>query len=878
MDEMERAEETLPGVDPTVTPSGSSEQPLLQLAESYLRAGVFSGKALRIFSDVLKSAPDRADFQKAYEICLLLQNVAERMRARLGEGPEPGEAKENPREAVERLFGQFSGSPDLAKCLGDVRLLDGDWEGATHAYRLAQSKGYRDDQAIVNSGRLALRRDGCPVPVYRYFGELALALGQYTQAVAFLVKTLQALAGDAEASVALMGFLTERLLPRLESMTDRQTLLAAVVRVCLRMQLMERALEAFRQLEIDGVLHADLVKQIAQYLIQQEDYRQAFDYLSRLPFDRETKALVNEITLRLEQRGELDTAVYLLQYMNRHDLVIQEAQKMAQDRLEETALRELADLCFRSGRYDAALSHYLTLVRRNAAGLTEFADRIETAAIQTAKPQHDELLFLGEFFYHRRDWRRAESLLNRVLELDVTNMRARELLRSIYDAMLKAEPNLGRVRLKSGDLWLTGGRVDEAIEEYKRVLESPGYEMEARRRLATAFMQIGEHAPALDQYRRLPLKTLDLEILYPLHERLVQENEYALALEALRLVQQFDPHYRDVTERVTHVEQLQRQQDDSPGLRDPKMIELIGEQAVGRYRYIEQVGSGGMGVVHKVYDLKSKCMVAMKILKDSLTGSSKAIDRFFREARIAATLSHPNIVNIFDYNINNVFGKSYISMEYVDGPSLRDLIEQRFTTTAALAPETIAEVLYYVAQLCDALEATHLKGIIHRDIKPDNIMITSKRVVKITDFGIVHIEEATFTPTGALIGTPRYMSPEQVRGGRVDCRSDIYAVGIILYESLIGTPPFISGDIAYQQVNVAPTPPREVNATVPPDVEAIILRCLEKDPRSRYQRARELKQAIEDVLQALYAPLLDEFRQTPFDFTSTLDAPRQVTE
>jgi serine/threonine-protein kinase len=343
------------------------------------------------------------------------------------------------------------------------------------------------------------------------------------------------------------------------------------------------------------------------------------------------------------------------------------------------------------------------------------------------------------------------------------------------------------------------------------------------------------------------------------------------ALQAATMIHEFDSQYRDVEERILQLEQAIHHPDAAQPLCDPKMVELIGDQAIGRYRYIEQIGSGGMGVVHKVYDLKSQCVVAMKILRESLTGSSKAIDRFFREARIAATFTHPNIVNIFDYNINSVYGKSYISMEFVDGPSLRTIIEERFSVSGELGSEYIAEILDYIFQLCDALETTHMKGIIHRDIKPDNVMITGDRVVKITDFGIVHIEEATFTPTGALIGTPRYMSPEQVRGGRVDCRSDIYAVGIILYEALLGSPPFITGDIAYQHLNVAPPAPRQVNPSIPEAVEAISMRCLEKDPSRRFQRAKEVGMAVERALEELYPKILIRFRNRRV--TSTLESP-----
>jgi serine/threonine-protein kinase len=281
---------------------------------------------------------------------------------------------------------------------------------------------------------------------------------------------------------------------------------------------------------------------------------------------------------------------------------------------------------------------------------------------------------------------------------------------------------------------------------------------------------------------------------------------------------------------------------------DPKMRELIGDLAIGRYQYLDRLGSGGMGVVYKVHDIRNRRTAAMKILRDSLTSSSKALDRFFREARIAATLKHNNIVEIFDYNISNVPGQSYIVMEYVDGPSLREIIDRRFENQQGLDLGYIAELLFYSVQLADALQATHEKGIIHRDIKPDNIMISTGGAVKITDFGIVHIEEATFTPSGAMLGTPRYMSPEQVTGGRIDGRSDIYSMGILLYEALVGAPPFMSGDISYQQVHKAPAPPRDHNPVIPHSCNDLVLRCLAKRPEERFSCGNELRDAVAQIL------------------------------
>jgi serine/threonine protein kinase len=392
--------------------------------------------------------------------------------------------------------------------------------------------------------------------------------------------------------------------------------------------------------------------------------------------------------------------------------------------------------------------------------------------------------------------------------------------------------------MELGKLYLHSERYDAAIEQLRLAASSPAVAEDANRLLAEALFKARRAVDALDRYRAQPAREEDFESIYQLHEQLLSTQSSARdAVLALDLIARVDPGWRDVGEKIRL---MQMNMGKAPET-DPKMRELIGDMAIGRYQYLDRLGSGGMGVVYKVYDIRNHQTVAMKILRDSLAGSSKALDRFFREARIAATLSHHNIENIYDYNISNMSGQSFIVMEYVDGPALRELIDGQFRDGIDINLDYIAEIFFYAVQLCDALGASHGKGIIHRDIKPDNIMINSIGEVKITDFGIVHIEENTLTPTGAMLGTPRYMSPEQVVGGKIDGRSDLYSVGIVLYEALVGSPPFLSGDISYQQVHKSPVAPRDINVKIPQSANEIIMKCLAKRPEDRYASAEALR-------------------------------------
>jgi eukaryotic-like serine/threonine-protein kinase len=260
-----------------------------------------------------------------------------------------------------------------------------------------------------------------------------------------------------------------------------------------------------------------------------------------------------------------------------------------------------------------------------------------------------------------------------------------------------------------------------------------------------------------------------------------------------------------------------------------------------RYELGETLGYGGMSEVHRGLDTRLGRDVAVKVLRADLARDPQFQMRFRREAQNAAALNHPAIVAVYDTGeVQSEFGPlPYIVMEYVDGQTLRDIVK----TTGPMPQSRVIEVM---ADVCAALDFSHRHQIIHRDVKPANIMINHAGAVKVMDFGIARAlgEGQNVTQTAAVIGTAQYLSPEQARGEAVDARSDVYAAGCVVFELLTGEPPF-TGDtpvaVAYQHVREDPRRPSELNPDIPPALDAVVLKALSKNPANRYQSAAEMR-------------------------------------
>lgn len=268
------------------------------------------------------------------------------------------------------------------------------------------------------------------------------------------------------------------------------------------------------------------------------------------------------------------------------------------------------------------------------------------------------------------------------------------------------------------------------------------------------------------------------------------------------------------------------------------MDPLIG-QMIGPYRVTSRIGDGGMAVVYKGYQESLNRDVAIKVLRSELAQDEQFLERFRREALSVAELSHPNILHVYD--AGSMQGLHYIVMAYVDGGSLKDLINQ--------GPVDIDQAVSITAQVADALGHAHKHGLVHRDVKPNNILMTRDGRPLLTDFGIAKAvnESQRLTRTGTSIGTPEYMAPEQIQGQRVDGRTDIYALAIVLYEMLVGWAPFgATTPVAtlYRQVNEPPPPLRQANISVPGWLEAVTFRALSKVPQERFQTAEDFAAAL----------------------------------
>ncbi len=444
-----------------------------------------------------------------------------------------------------------------------------------------------------------------------------------------------------------------------------------------------------------------------------------------------------------------------------------------------------------------------------------------------------------EMFIKTNNLASASTLLEKTGQVE----KAAELREKLGDVKKAAElySQAGKP-LKAGEILMEIGNLDEAIRVLQRAWGQGDRMPSLRNALGLAFLRRGSFEIAYDQYLKFLVEESvapdNLETKYELACSFDSRGQYEEAHKLFQELSAYDLDFKDVRDRLDRLAAIlaeirnnnatTMQHQFSPG-------KIIAE----RYIIKSKAGSGGMGEVYRALDKELNLEVALKLLKSKYTHNHEMVQRFKREVTLARKVHHENVVQLYDFE--KLENHLYISMEFFHSRDLKVIIRSKGIMTTE-------EIIPIMTQTCRGLWAAHRRGIVHRDIKPQNILINDEGMVKLVDFGIATvIESAMESDSEFVVGTPDYMSPEQAKGEQTDPRSDIYSLGTILYEMATGKPPFANPDamkILVDQVESMPIPPVELNPEIPLWLNELILKCLEKDPDARFDSVQIMERQL----------------------------------
>jgi len=442
----------------------------------------------------------------------------------------------------------------------------------------------------------------------------------------------------------------------------------------------------------------------------------------------------------------------------------------------------------KAGEYELAAQMYeVAGLPQKAAELYEKAGNLEKAK-SFYKLVGDEKKLINALVKEKRFVEAAEQFI-KINDMD-------NAIQTLQMVQSSNEAEYYRACVLLGDIFFKKGMLTQAVEKYKKAIGNKPLDkptLDAYYGISRAFEGLGELSKAL--------------LIY---EKIIAE----------------DYNYRDVKNRIKMLKE------------QPKKVQGLISGGDIRYRIIREIGRGNMGRVYEAYDNVLERKVAYKVPNLDLTHHPEMVGDFLREAKSAAALNHPNIVIVYDAGKQG--NEYYIAMELVNGKTLKDILRDK----GRLSQQ---DSLNIAVQLVKALVYAHSNNLIHRDIKPGNIMITNDGVIKLMDFGLAKIIHDTAQTATKVIGTPYYMSPEQIKGDKISFQTDIYAFGVVLYEMLAGVPPFNKGDVYYHHLHTVPASLKGIVPEVSDVLNDIVLKCLEKQPEKRFVNSSELLSAIRSI-------------------------------
>lgn len=598
------------------------------------------------------------------------------------------------------------------------------------------------------------------------------------------------------------------------------------------------------------ISYHELARKCALCLFRLGRFKEILSPFANMGLSNEDMQFLDDIADQLEDRGFYDEAVEILRFINQNNSLFKEYVQEQRAQMDITLALQQGEFFLRKHRFQDAMRQFQLALK---LGYSDYKYLLKEFSQYEDVAEKNAYYWLGKGSVNLKleQYKEAARCLEKTLTLLGRTARLTVLkkLEDIYRKAIQKMPDDAELYYRVGLFYF------HYVKEFAKSQKYFEFLMRDKEYIGIAASYLGLVAyntknfnKALEYFEKANLKKEHFDILYSMGEYFEKHEKLYLAYRSYKLIDSIEPDYKKISLKI-HTLKLKFKSEELskyniPLVKKNTKISPLKGVAAQRYEYISHLGSGGMGNVYKVHDRIQDIVVALKLLAPELRQDNKAIQRFFREAQLASSLNHPYIVKTYDFGFEPRFQQSYITMEYIKGQNLRTIIHKDWELQDELNQEKIDKYLPYIIQLLEALKVSHDKGVIHRDIKPDNILVTSKEKIKVTDFGIACLEFAEEESREHAVGTPKYMSPEQISGKSVDHRTDIYSIGIMMYEMFSGEPPFNIGDIAYQQINVSPLSLRDIYPSMPHHLNSILLKCLQKTPDARFQSAMELLHAI----------------------------------